>query len=55
MARYLHTMYRLTDPARSRVFYEALGLRFSNELDIVRNGCTIRTVGQAQPWRDTGK
>jgi catechol 2,3-dioxygenase-like lactoylglutathione lyase family enzyme len=25
MARYLHTMYRITDPDRSRAFYEALG------------------------------
>jgi lactoylglutathione lyase len=38
MARYLHTMIRVTDPARSRVFYEGLGFRFSSEMDIVRNG-----------------
>jgi lactoylglutathione lyase len=38
MSRYLHTMVRITDPARSRAFYEALGFRFSRELDIVRNG-----------------
>ena len=38
MARYLHTMVRVTDPARSRVFYEALGFRFSAEMDIVRSG-----------------
>jgi lactoylglutathione lyase len=38
MATYLHTMVRITDPERSRVFYEALGFRFSNEMDIVRNG-----------------
>src|SRR5881296_1554478 len=38
MAAYLHTMVRITDPERSRVFYEALGFRFSNEMDIVRNG-----------------
>ncbi len=25
MTRYLHTMVRITDPARSRAFYEALG------------------------------
>jgi catechol 2,3-dioxygenase-like lactoylglutathione lyase family enzyme len=25
MARYLHTMLRITDPERSRAFYEALG------------------------------
>jgi lactoylglutathione lyase len=38
MARFLHTMYRITDPARSRAFYEALGLEFRREMDIVRNG-----------------
>src|SRR5438045_9594150 len=38
MTRYLHTMYRITDPAKSRAFYEALGLEFRNEMDIVRNG-----------------
>ena len=38
MARYLHTMVRVTDPARSREFYEALGFRFDREMDIVRNG-----------------
>ena len=29
MSTYLHTMYRITDPAASRAFYEALGLRVS--------------------------
>ena len=38
MARYLHTMLRVTDPNRSRVFYEALGMEFRREMDIVRNG-----------------
>jgi lactoylglutathione lyase len=38
MTRYLHTMYRITDFERSRVFYEALGLDFRREMDIVRNG-----------------
>ena len=38
MTRYLHTMYRITDPERSRAFYEALGFQFSREMDIVRNG-----------------
>src|SRR5712692_9323913 len=38
MARYLHTMYRITDPERSRVFYEALGMEFRRELPIVRDG-----------------
>ena len=37
MTRYLHTMYRITDPERSRAFYEALGLEFRRELPIVRN------------------
>ena len=31
-------MYRITDPARSRPFYEALGLDFRRELPIVRDG-----------------
>ena len=38
MTRYLHTMYRITDPDRSRAFYEALGLEFRREMDIVRDG-----------------
>ena len=38
MASYLHTMYRITDPEKSRGFYEALGFEFSRDLDIVRNG-----------------
>jgi lactoylglutathione lyase len=36
MSAFLHTMYRITDPARSRAFYEALGFTFSREMDIVR-------------------
>ena len=38
MAEFLHTMVRITDPARSRAFYEALGFEFEREMDIVRNG-----------------
>ena len=38
MARFLHTMYRITDPELSRAFYEALGLEFRREMDIVRGG-----------------
>ena len=38
MASFLHTMVRITDPERSRGFYEALGFRFSRDMDIVRNG-----------------
>jgi lactoylglutathione lyase len=38
MASFLHTMVRITDPAKSREFYEALGFRFSRDMDIVRNG-----------------
>lgn len=38
MARFLHTMVRITDPERSRAFYEALGFRFAGEFDIVRDG-----------------
>src|SRR5215468_944034 len=43
MTRFLHTMYRITDPAASRAFYEALGLEFRREFDIVRNGETEAT------------
>ena len=38
MAGFLHTMVRITDPEKSRAFYEALGFRFSSEMDIVRSG-----------------
>jgi lactoylglutathione lyase len=38
VASFLHTMVRITDPKKSRTFYEALGFRFSSEMDIVRNG-----------------
>jgi lactoylglutathione lyase len=38
MASFLHTMLRITDPERSRAFYEALGFRFSRQMDIVRGG-----------------
>jgi lactoylglutathione lyase len=38
MSKYLHTMLRITDPGRSRVFYEALGMEFRRELPIVREG-----------------
>jgi lactoylglutathione lyase len=38
MPRYLHTMYRITDPERSRAFYETLGFEFRRDLPIVRDG-----------------
>jgi lactoylglutathione lyase len=38
MAMFMHTMVRITDPEKSRAFYEALGFRYSSEMDIVRNG-----------------
>jgi lactoylglutathione lyase len=38
MTRYLHTMYRITDPEKSRSFYEALGFEFRRDLPIVRDG-----------------
>jgi lactoylglutathione lyase len=38
MAKFLHTMVRITDPERSRSFYQALGFRFSRDMDIVRDG-----------------
>ena len=37
VARFLHTMCRITDPERSRAFYEALGMEFRREMDIVRD------------------
>jgi lactoylglutathione lyase len=43
MASFLHTMVRITDPEKSRVFYEALGFRFERDMDIVRNGETEAT------------
>ena len=38
MAEFLHTMVRITDPEKSRAFYEALGFTFSRDMDIVRSG-----------------
>jgi lactoylglutathione lyase len=38
MSRYLHTMVRITDPERSRAFFEALGMEFRRDLPIVRDG-----------------
>jgi lactoylglutathione lyase len=38
MADFLHTMVRITDPEKSRAFYEALGFRFDRDMDIVRGG-----------------
>ena len=37
-ATFLHTMVRITDPEKSRAFYEALGFTFDRDMDIVRNG-----------------
>jgi lactoylglutathione lyase len=37
VTRFLHTMVRITDPERSRAFYEALGFKFARDLDIVRD------------------
>ena len=38
VARFLHTMVRITDPEKSRAFYEAVGFRFDRDMDIVRGG-----------------
>jgi len=38
MADFLHTMVRVTDPEKSRQFYEALGFEFERDMDIVRDG-----------------
>ena len=43
VTRYLHTMIRITDPDRSRSFYEALGLEFRRDMDIVRDGALEAT------------
>jgi lactoylglutathione lyase len=37
-ATFLHTMVRITDPEKSRAFYEALGFTFAREMEIVRDG-----------------
>jgi lactoylglutathione lyase len=44
MTKFLHTMVRITDPEKSRAFYEAIGLEFRRESDIVRNGATEATL-----------
>jgi lactoylglutathione lyase len=38
VATFLHTMVRITDPEKSRAFYEALGFFFETDMNIVRNG-----------------
>src|SRR6476620_7755846 len=38
VSRFLHTMVRITDPEKSRAFYEALGFTFAGDFDIVRDG-----------------
>jgi lactoylglutathione lyase len=38
VARFLHTMVRISSPEKSRAFYEALGFSFERDMDIVRNG-----------------
>jgi lactoylglutathione lyase len=43
MATFLHTMVRITDPERSREFYEALGYEYRRDLDIVRDGALEAT------------
>ena len=44
MAKYLHTMLRITDPERSRAFYEALGMELRRDMDIVRGGEREATI-----------
>jgi putative flavoprotein involved in K+ transport len=43
VASFLHTMVRITDPAKSRAFYEALGFSFARDMDIVRDGAVEAT------------
>ena len=38
ITRYLHTMYRITNPEKSRAFYETLGFESRRELLIERDG-----------------
>jgi lactoylglutathione lyase len=38
MPTYLHTMYRITDPDRTRAFYEALGFEYRRDHPIIRDG-----------------
>jgi lactoylglutathione lyase len=42
MARYLHTMYRITDPEQSRTFYELLGMESRRELRSCATGSSRR-------------
>jgi catechol 2,3-dioxygenase-like lactoylglutathione lyase family enzyme len=49
MAGFLHTMVRVTDPEKSRAFYEALGFRFSRDLDIVRGGSRRAGAYRSRP------
>jgi len=42
--RLLHTMLRITDPTASRSFYEALGMEFRRQSDIVRNDAVEATL-----------
>jgi catechol 2,3-dioxygenase-like lactoylglutathione lyase family enzyme len=46
---FLHTMVRITDPDRSRAFYEALGFAFERDMDIVRNG-EKEATNSSSPW-----
>ena len=55
MAEFLHTMVRITDPARSRSFYEALGFTFERDMDIVRNGETRSDELLLLDGRDHGR
>ena len=49
MTRFLHTMVRITDPEKSRAFYEALGFTFAGDFDIVRDpdGYRIELIERA--------
>lgn len=43
-AQFLHTMLRVTDPEKSRAFYETLGMEVRRESPIVRNGALEATL-----------
>ncbi len=48
MAEFLRRMVRVTDPEKSRQFYEALGFEFERGMDIVRNGEAAGASSQSE-------
>lgn len=54
MTRYLHTMYRITDPERSRAFYEALGLERGIDLERLQQGTVDLTRAASERCSSCG-